>query len=191
MSGNDINLVFNKERENDIDHSITLRDIIEKVVAEIVVEQDGITHINIHSKANTELGRMLSTYSTYTIQHPKYGLVHTIEGLWCFLRSGERLEWCLTCPNGEKLNRSKIMEHETMSKEEFQNEIRMAIKLKIDTYKQIKTKLLDSKLPLTMYFINSRGKLRTPPIEWIVAYMSELRTEYRATEQQKSMLERV
>ena len=147
-----------------------------------IVKLDGVTHININSNGNTELGRMLSNYSTYTIVHPKYGKIHTIEGLWCFLRSNKRLKWCLECPNGSKLDRSKIVDTWNGTQEQFRDEIKTAIELKIKTYKNIRTELINSDLPFTMYFINSRQKIRVPPVEWLVEYMEELRLKYKLLE---------
>lgn len=182
MHGKDLNFVFSPTKAGEINHSQILHDIVQIIRSREIMKLEGVTHININSNSNTELGKMLSNYSTYTIVHPKYGKIHTIEGLWCFLRSNKRLKWCLECPNGSKLNRSKIVDTWNGTQEQFRDEIKSAIELKIKTYKGIRNELVNSNLPFTMYFINSRQKIRVPPVQWLVEYMEELRLKYKALE---------
>jgi len=55
-----------------------------------IAKDDGITHINTHSKSKTRLGRLLSPSANIgePIQHPLLGPFRTIDSLWCYLNTG-------------------------------------------------------------------------------------------------------
>ena len=44
-------------------------------------KDDGVTHINIYSKGQTELGGLLSNFSRTPFVHPKYGELAPFFGL--------------------------------------------------------------------------------------------------------------
>jgi hypothetical protein len=47
-------------------------------------ELDGISHVNIYSQGETELGRMLSNFYHYPVMTPD-GIFHSVEGYWYWL----------------------------------------------------------------------------------------------------------
>lgn len=49
---------------------------------------DGKTHINIHSCAKTELGRLLSHFAHLPFTHQYLGPFYSMEGFWYFARAG-------------------------------------------------------------------------------------------------------
>jgi hypothetical protein len=51
-------------------------------------ENDGTTHINVYSKANTDLGRFLSNFSGPPVDTDD-GTFRTVEGYWQWLRTPE------------------------------------------------------------------------------------------------------
>ena len=63
---------------------------------EIIPTEDGITHINIYSKGQTELGKMLSNFAKFPIQTVD-GNFMSVEGYWYFLsideKFSEREQW--------------------------------------------------------------------------------------------------
>lgn len=53
----------------------------------ILVENDGIDHINISFKGKVELGRMLSHFYESPFMHPIYGQFKSMEGFWQYIRA--------------------------------------------------------------------------------------------------------
>jgi len=51
---------------------------------------DGEKHINVWSKGNTELGRLLSNFTHTPFAHPRYGPFHSMEGFWYWLSTGQQ-----------------------------------------------------------------------------------------------------
>lgn len=47
---------------------------------------DGVDHINIGQRANTELGRRLSQYAYEPFVHPYHGHFDSLEGFWYYMR---------------------------------------------------------------------------------------------------------
>lgn len=51
-------------------------------------KDDGITHINVYSKGQTELGKLLSNWGNTPFVHYEYGKFKTVEGCWYWLITG-------------------------------------------------------------------------------------------------------
>ncbi len=54
--------------------------------------EDGITHINIYSKARTELGRMLSNFAYSPFVYEPYGYFASAEAFWYWYLTGEQYD---------------------------------------------------------------------------------------------------
>lgn len=52
-------------------------------------DKDGITHINVYSKARTLAGRKLTNYAESPFKHPLFGHFQSMEGFWFWLASGK------------------------------------------------------------------------------------------------------
>lgn len=57
--------------------------------AKFLLNTDGVYHINIYSKGNTELGRLLSNFSDLEVD-TIFGKFRSIEGLWYWLLTGQK-----------------------------------------------------------------------------------------------------
>lgn len=51
-------------------------------------DEDGVTHINIYSKGKTELGRMLSNFTSFPIELDGQRF-NSIEGVWFYFATTE------------------------------------------------------------------------------------------------------
>jgi hypothetical protein len=55
-------------------------------------KQDSVSHINIYSKAATQLGRMLSNFYHAAFEYGKYGYFESVEGFWYYYFTGQKHE---------------------------------------------------------------------------------------------------
>ncbi len=108
-----------------------------KVNTKIDVSKDGVDHINMYSKANTEFGRMLSDFYHYPI-HTKDGDFQSVEGYWYYLSLPEtvdrdrmrKLYGYMAKKTGREL-REKAGEENLLFDENFNEKILSAIEQKI------------------------------------------------------------
>lgn len=167
-------------------HGDILKMVIEKMALEICSgvnnpENDGVTHINVYSRGRTVLGKLLSNFAEVIIDSPEYGRVHSIEGLWYYLITGEKHPELLSMSGWEaKKHGRNFSRNFTISKEEFRDKICSAITLKVMSSKRIYDLMKDSDfLPFTHYYVND-GNVRTPPNnEWILEHLEKLRKDIR------------
>lgn len=134
--------------------------------------KDGIDHINIYSKAKTELGRFLTNFAHTPIDN-KFGHFESIEGLWYWLGTRNDKLRNLYGFLAKKLGR----ESETITllpTEEFKSIIKEAIKQKLDNNPIMKTKFIESSLPFKHYYAYGT-KVVNAGFDWIPEYFEELR----------------
>lgn len=154
---------------------------------EIDESLDGIEHINIYSKGKTLLGRKLSNFAFSPFNHPVYGPFNSIEGFWfflkCYLSHGDSHEELRSLDGYLAKKRGTELLGETTEnvslRKEFQEEIILAIKLKLKQNRDILNLLVDSSLPLEHYYV-FKGKTNfakdLPEYRWIVDAIEEIRT---------------
>lgn len=116
-------------------------------------EMDGVDHINVYSRAKTQLGQDLSNFAHVPIHHPKYGFFASVEAFWYWVSTGRqhdslrRLYGATAKTAGIRLNPVKIDETE------FVNLIQDALRLKVAQNPKLRDALKKSTLPLRHYFI--------------------------------------
>lgn len=139
-------------------------------------EEDGVTHINIYSKAKTELGRFLSNFS-YSPIITEDGQFNSLEGYWYWLGT--------THPEKDKLRKLSGFKAKQIGRDlkaldwqdsdEFKRKICNAITYKI-TNSKFKQEFFDSKLPFCHYY-NYGGKVVEPEDEkWVIEHIEKLRS---------------
>lgn len=77
-----------------LDNVITLQDktmLLNKALYNPVDE--GVTHINIYSKAKTELGLLSTNFARTPIDHPEFGHFESLEGLWYWLATDKKTRY--------------------------------------------------------------------------------------------------
>lgn len=147
-------------------------------------EDDGVTHINIWSKAKTELGQALSNFAHTPFTHPEFGMFASMEALWYWLSTGRthnelrRLYGMSAKSYGSKLARVE------MDEAEFRKIICDAFRCKLDQHPKLKEAFTRSTLPLEHYFVYGRNMEtivdQRKKHGWQTDYLEQLRDEYRA-----------
>ena len=160
---------------------------------------DGTTHINIYSKGQTELGRMLSNFYHSPFNHPTYGNFHSVEGFYYYLQIrmvAEEFDAIWVYKEIDKLKtlsnydaKKKGQDIKSIFDEDmyfqidfnkFKKEIKKAIEMKLEQNENIKTKLIESTLPLDHYYVYGDKKVELPQFKYITEYIELLRKNYKS-----------
>lgn len=163
-------------------------DHIEKNVSLYHPSLDGVTHINVYSKAATQLGRMLSNFFHAPIELKDDGNFNSVEGYWYWLKTGDDRLRRASGYTAKKLGRDilKSMEANGIKPRhipDFDEKIKNAITIKLETHAKIREALINSNLPLTHYYFY--GKIPNVNIhtlkqyDWIMDHISDLRSAYQ------------
>ncbi len=138
--------------------------------------EDGITHINVYSKGQTELGRFLSNFAHTPIETVD-GHFESIEGYWYWLGTDN--------PEKDKLRTLFGSEAKFVGRElrgldwqesaDFKDKILNAIKIKINQYPRLQNKLKENKLPLTHYYASKGKIINVPQAGWILEGIEKIK----------------
>lgn len=126
-------------------------------------DQDGISHINIYTKSQTEVGKMLSNLSSHGFSHSEFGTFKTLEGFWFWLVSDKKYDFLkdLDGFNANKKGREICSEldicyDDITRSDDFRETFKLGIKAKLMQNTFILQKLIETKdLPLTHYYFYS------------------------------------
>jgi len=124
---------------------------------------DGLEHINIYSKAHTELGRSLSNFANSPFKHTDYGMFMSVEAFWYWLKTDKKFPYLKDLYGYHAKKEGKRMVDMVRSEnpeyydnlpntDAFQNEIKTALRLKLKQNKDILTNLVSTDLPLLHYY---------------------------------------
>lgn len=150
---------------------------------------DGVDHINIYSKAKTELGRWLSNFAYSPIDLDSHGKFKSIEGYWYWLilylnsstdfnelREAYGFEAKKVGKELIGLYLSKKTKEENSAKTNtFKNFIKKAIDTKLKSNLIKLEELKQSSLPLVHYY-EYGGKRLDAGYEWIVEHLEDRRS---------------
>lgn len=138
--------------------------------------EDGITHINIYSKAQTTLGRALSNWTPCTI-NTSIGQFRSIEGLIFYLGSfDERLRDVFGFEAkqlGEQLDRGIRLPEDIFRRIVTEGMYSKIEHLPPEFQKQFKF----SKLPFTHYYTYGNKVIDIPKWEWQIKVWEKIREE--------------
>ncbi len=138
-------------------------------------EEDGITHINVYSRAQTDLGRWLTNFATSPFTHPEHGSFVSMEGFWYWASTGMKVDAFRTLNGWDAKQLGKKTSKVEMDPEEFQNMVKSAIRCKLLAHPEMLNKLIDSSLPLGHYYVYG-GKAVHAGYEWITDFYEDIRT---------------
>lgn len=154
-------------------------------------KNDGVTHINVYSKAHTELGRLLTNFAHTPFNHTKLGHFESVEGLWYWCRTqgvddGGPVDQKLRSLYGFKAKqygRQLIDEgFEWVSDIDFiKDDVLEGIRCKLRQNWYITEMLYQSTLPLAHYYYygepdNNPKVIYLPEYEWQIAELERIRT---------------
>lgn len=140
-------------------------------------EEDGITHINVYSKAKTPLGRLLTNWAISPFTLPDDGAFQSIEGYWYWIGcTHERREelreqvgyWAKNL--GRELGAPDWIETK-----EFEIKIRKALRAKIEQNPKIADMLRESDLPLKHYYTYGDKVVEPKKGRWVLDELESIR----------------
>ena len=146
-------------------------------------KEDGVTHINVYSRAKTLLGKQLSNFANTPFECED-GKFQSVEGYWYWLGcKDDRLRKVWGFP-AKRLGRD-IGAPDWMDGEEFKNKIRRALRAKISQHEEIQKMMVQTELPFTHYY-DYKGKIiQVPQADWILEELELIRQELK-NEQRKT-----
>lgn len=120
---------------------------------------DGTDHINVYSKGNTQLGRMLSNFYQAEI-FTRYGSFMSIEGLWYWMGLSHEWDNPAINPlrdlsgNAAKLKGQELRKRFGQTEHpDFEGAILRATEYKIISKPQLLQMYLENDLPLVHYYV--------------------------------------
>lgn len=142
--------------------------------------KDGIDHINIYSKANTQLGRLLSNWAHIPFEHPEDGHFHSVEGYWYWLKlEGHPRRDELRALYGfraKDLGRTLAPDRIPLPVK-AREKIKQALRLKTSASSELRRLMMHNELPYKHYYVYG-GLVREPQSDkWLVEFIAELTLE--------------
>lgn len=119
-------------------------------------ENDGIDHINIYSKGNTQLGRFLSNFTRIDLNYESM-IIKSIEGYWYYLLTNETSLLDLygfdAKQHGRNLLKQLNINSENIIDEDFKRRILKLTYLKLISNQYYYNLFKNNKLPFTHYYL--------------------------------------
>ena len=147
-------------------------------------KQDGVTHINVYSKAKTKLGLALSNFSPVLDLQTPDGQFQSIEGYWYWLgvdpanARREELRYAFGA-SAKKIGR-ELRGADWNESEEFIAKIKAAILSKIQGSPEIQDAMKVNELPYVHYYM-MYGRVIVPTSgNWLIEYIAELADKIKA-----------
>jgi hypothetical protein len=144
---------------------------------------DGISHLNVWSKARTELGQLASNFALTPFTHPEYGRFASVEALWYWLATGLQHNELRRLYGASAKTAGKRLPRVEMDSEKFQHTIKEAIRLKFEQTPGLKKLLIESTLPFEHYYVYGPDsdviRDQRPRHGWQTDYLEHLRDTWR------------
>lgn len=149
--------------------------------------KDGIDHINMYSKSNTQFGRMLSNFYACPIETQYEGKFLSVEGYWywlslpssfCERERLRRLHGFLAKSTGRQLRDAcQVKGIDLRFDPKFENKILTAIQCKLNIEKRLFLPEYKD-LPIYHYYVfNGKVKDVTDDFPWLINGVSKLVAE--------------
>jgi len=136
-----------------------------------------IDHINIYSKSEHELGRMLSNF--YRCDVPtRHGTFKSVEGYWYWLKTNDNKLRTMSGYEAKSYGSSLVPTYKYNEKD-FKSDIIYAIFMKIKGNEKIERKLVNSTLPFKHYYVYDKKIIDLPEYQWIVDAITFFRNELK------------
>lgn len=123
---------------------------------EITPFTDGINHINVYSKGNTLLGRLLSNFAHTPFRLVDHGSFASVEGYWYWLSTKDDRLRLLHGAEAKQYGR-EVRGTDWPKDEEFKKNIKKALKAKILGSPSVQSLLKENTLPLKHYYVQDGG----------------------------------
>ena len=138
---------------------------------------DGVDHINVYSKGQTELGRLLSNFPHTPFEHPSYGNFASMEAYYYWLASGMRHDWLkpLYGFKAKEIGRGC----DKVYCEHFDQLLYEGLECKVGQNDHIRILLTDSVLPLAHYYVYG-GKPLDGGHSWLTDGLMDIRNRLKS-----------
>lgn len=150
--------------------------------------QDGIDHVNIFSRSQCELGRLLSNFTKSPFVHPVYGAFQSMEGFYYYISTG------MVC---EELKNKYGADAKTLGRKfekvlvnNFNDIMMEGLRCKLQQNPLIKSRLVNTNLPFKHYYYfgklepNKPYRIHVPAgAKWWCDAWTKLRNELFEEEQ--------
>lgn len=137
-------------------------------------ETDGITHINVYSKGQTDLGRFLSNWADTPFVCSD-GRFRSVEGYWYWLGNIHSNRDDLRGMHGwEAKSYGRFLQAYPDCKirdQRFEEKIKWAIQEKLWAYPQFLRALQECRLPLDHYYVMVGQIKRADQHRWVIDYL--------------------
>lgn len=144
-------------------------------------KMDNIDHIRIDLNAATRLGRLLPLLADVKVTHPRFGVFRTGQGLWEYLKIDKDID----ARDIEELRVASGFDAKKISgkyqgkwNKAFKDEIKLAMRCKIEDNIEIYVKFVESVLPFRYYHtLRNRKVVEPKETVWLAEWLGELREE--------------
>lgn len=145
---------------------------------------DGVDHINIWERAQTELGLALCHKIDIKFDHPDFGRFKSVEGLWHWLRDKNRDDRHRQS-HGPAAKRMAMNNDVIAHVENFKYHIVIANWVKVNSYPALVQMIAESTLPFEMYFQNDKNRIYVRPASafWLIPAFEEIRNAIKENRQ--------
>ena len=140
---------------------------------------DGVTHINVYSKAQTWLGKQLSNFAHRPFEHPEDGKFASVEGYWYWLSCHDEKLRELHGFQAKEYGKKVAKGYFLLPQDVFQQKIKLAVKAKIEQHSGLAKEFRESTLPFKHYYVYGEKIVYAKAHDWIIEYLEELREEMK------------
>lgn len=157
---------------------------------EPIAALDGTTHIRIHARGKTLLGRLLCNAAHTPFDHPVYGRFESLEGFWLWNRSGrveEALEDAQSVYGAVSVIKTNQVLFSRVQRKGFRKEIAEALRFKIEQNPRLLELLRESNLKFLRYEVTDNGLYPTTVVIEEQAWFLKELTTYRMSLRRKAV----
>lgn len=140
---------------------------------------DGLNHINIYSKAETELGRKLSNFADLGFYWLPVGKFRSIEGFWYWLSTRDDRLRNLHGYEAKKLGMA-LSRDINIQVPDFEKQIKIAILIKIISRPELLSEFLTSTLPFVHYYKFNNVILEPKEGIFIISFLEDMREVFKS-----------
>lgn len=140
--------------------------------------EDGIKHLNIYSKAGTDLGTELSFFTHRPFEHPLHGSFQSMEAFYHYIATGSKHETLRFLHGYAAKSAGRNFPKVPMDHTLFQSIICDGLWSQLSQYPMLALKVRDCQLPFAHYYVTPDGRVHLPQKhQWIVELYEYMRTK--------------
>ncbi|QTH80288.1 hypothetical protein PA10_00088 [Pseudomonas phage pPa_SNUABM_DT01] len=141
--------------------------------------EDGKTHINVYSRGATAFGRSLSNLADCNIEHPYFGHFRTLEGLWFWMKTGQKDDSFRIIKGLAARDLGKSMESSHYPL--FSKMFKLGMLEKLERSPQLQRELVENELPLAHYYVYGKKQIMQDRHQWQLDFWLLLRAALKTT----------